>query len=593
MRKSLSVLLLLALLLGLLSGCGAMPSGGDLGIRLQELSRGLTEPERSEPEESREQEIQDGDMIPFPQIPYLRPDLNVLRADVAAVRLSLAAGENYRVLSDLLDQCYADYFDFNTMYTLADIRACQDMTDAYYAGEFAWCDENASTVNQLMEELYYACGSSDMAQTLEERYFWEGFAQEYGDDGEITYDEELVSLLRQESSLLARYHAMVSSPTIRLPDGTEADYNSYLAQADEDEYMDAMLLYYDSYNEPLSQLYIELVKVRRAMAEKLDFDSYEQMQYAYFFERDYGPEEAAAYVADIKRWMVPFYEEVMGRDPYAAVSYDLLSSRRLHSILRTGAENIGGQVLEAFDFMSDYELYDIEVSADKAAMSFQTYLDSYEAPFLFLDPVGDVEDVETYAHEFGHYVDAFVNYNASETIDVSETFSQAMEYLILGYLDGAVKDRELENLYRIKMLDTLELYVQQASFAEFEQIVYSMDPEELTADFLNELSLRLAVDYGYYDGYSRQYYAMSWMDITHFFESPFYVITYPVSNDIAMQIYELEQQEKGAGLDKYLEILPRDYEGFLATVEAGGLESPFAPGRIRKVVEDLRGHLSW
>ena len=73
----------------------------------------------------------------------------------------------------------------------------------------------------------------------------------------------------------------------------------------------------------------------------------------------------------------------------------------------------------------------------------------------------------------------------------------------------------------------------------------------------------------------------------------FYVITYPVSNDIAMQIYELEQQEKGAGLDKDLEILPRDYEGFLATVEAGGLESPFAPGRIRKVVEDLRGHLSW
>ena len=58
-----------------------------------------------------------------------------------------------------------------------------------------------------------------------------------------------------------------------------------------------------------------------------------------------------------------------------------------------------------------------------------------------------------------------------------------------------------------------------------------------------------------------------------------------MSNDIAMQIYELEQQEEGAGLDKYLEILPRDYEGFLATVEAGGLESPFAPGRIRKVGE--------
>ena len=253
-----------------------------------------------------------------------------------------------------------------------------------------------------------------------------------------------------------------------------------------------------------------------------------------------------------------------------------------------GAEQMGEIIAEAYEFMNDYDLWDVEVRANKAETSFQNYLEEYDAPFLFLDAGGSMEDLMNLTHEFGHYVDAYANYNASESVDVSETFSQAMEYLMPCYLEGILGDAQLEELYRIKMQDTLELYVQQASFADFEHIVYNTDPDELSADFLNDLQLRLAREYGYYDGYSDDYYAKSWIDISHFFESPFYVIAYPVSNDIAMQIYELEQQESGAGLEKYLEILPRQYDGLIDTVTAGGLESPFAPGRLEKVAQDLR-----
>ena len=74
-----------------------------------------------------------------------------------------------------------------------------------------------------------------------------------------------------------------------------------------------------------------------------------------------------------------------------------------------------------------------------------------------------------------------------------------------------------------------------------------------------------------------------WMDITHLFEYPFYVISYPVSLDVAMQIYELEVGEEGAGLEKYFEMLPRDYDSFMETVTAGGLESPFAEGGLASI----------
>ena len=85
---------------------------------------------------------------------------------------------------------------------------------------------------------------------------------------------------------------------------------------------------------------------------------------------------------------------------------------------------------------------------------------------------------------------------------------------------------------------------------------------------------------------------MSWCDIPHFFEMPFYVITYPVSNDIAMQIYALEEEQSGKGLEKFMEILDRDYEYFMDAVSTGGFESPFAPGRIESVVEQMRLHLT-
>ena len=170
---------------------------------------------------------------------------------------------------------------------------------------------------------------------------------------------------------------------------------------------------------------------------------------------------------------------------------------------------------------------------------------------------------------------------------LAEVYSQALELLILDRLDGELSEAEIETLRQIKLADVLSMYVQQASFAEFERQVYAADPDQLSAGWLNDLSLRLAKQYGYYDGYSEQYYAMSWIDIVHFFEVPFYVITYPVSNDLAMQLYAMERAQEGAGLDKYLEILPHETAGVVDTALAGGLQSPFAPGRLRDVAAML------
>ena len=530
---------------------------------------------------------EDRGTIPFPEMEYSRPDVDAMQQNLDAVRRVLEKGLGYPRTEKLLDEFFTRYYSFRTMYVLAQICSYLNLGDTYYAEEYAWCMENYPTVDSMLEELFYLCGESALAEELEEKYFWEGFAQEYANSEDALYDAELVDLLQQESALLSEYYALIASPTIHI-NGAEQDYYSYMEHASGSAYEQGMMAYYREYNESFSQLYIELVKVRGAIAWKLGYDDYEQMQFDYYWERDYTPEQADAYIQDVRTYIVPVYKMAESRGYVGRYGNNALSERELYRSLRTGATKMGGIVEEAFQFMSDYVLYDIHRSETKANTSFQTYLDDYEAPFLFLSPEGTVSDRMTIAHEFGHFVDAYYNYNADETIDVSETFSQAMEYLMLFYMQDGLTEHEQEDLYRFKLTDTLETYVQQASFAEFEHQVYQTDPEMLNADFLNELSLSTAKDFGYYDGYSRDYYALSWVDIAHFFEAPFYVVTYPVSNDLALQIFALEQQQPGAGLEKYLEILPRYNVGLIATALDGGLESPFAPGRVAQAAEDMR-----
>lgn len=557
MKKRSIRLLSMLLALLMLTGCSSSILNDQLDSAYRALQRNFISADRN--------------LAPFDEMEYLRPDMSAISADFDAVNDALDGGD-IDAVSDVLDACYLDYYNFDTMYTIADIRSCQDVYDSYYADEVSWCGESFAAVQQKMEDMFYACAASDLAQELEENYFWEGFTDEYSDRSQSYYNDAAVELMQRESALVSEYRALAAESAAIL--GETSSYMQTIRN-------------YEKYNEDFARIYIELVRVRQELAAQFGMD-YEQMQYSFYFERDYTPEQAAQYVADIRSYMVPVYEEVMEASPYDDIYYDYLDEDELLGVLGSVTELMGGDVKAAFNFMTKYELCDVSLNSSKAAMSFQTYLSNYEAPFLFLDPYGDTEDILTLSHEFGHYVDAFVNYNASETIDMSECYSQAMEYLALGYYDEVLGEDEADNLRRMKLLDTLDLYVQQTSFAEFESTVYSMDPDQLSAEVLNDLSLQLARDYGYCDESRAKYYAMSWSDIAHFFEYPFYVITYPVSNDIAMQIYELSQDGGTAGLDKYNELLSREYTGFLDNIEEAGFTSPFESGRVQRVADDMR-----
>ena len=525
----------------------------------------------------------------FEDMPYERPDLKTMRDKAAEIEKALADGMRFRKVTGLLDELFAMYNTADTMITIADIRNCQDLTDEYYAAEYAWCAAAQAEISQIMEQVYLACGSSQYGERLEEEYFWEGFLEDYGPESEGMLTDEYVALSAEESELIAQYRSLVGNPTIEIG-GEEWFLDDWIYNAENDqEVMLGYNAFYNKYNPVLGEIYLRLVQLRKEEAEVLGYDSFAGMQFELGYGRDFTVEESDRFIDCVRELLVPLYEKLEQSGVRESIWYSVVDEQDLEDILETVSYVLGDEAWEAYEFMKKYELFDLRISNDKPDMSFQTYLSDYEAPFLFMNPYGSSEDVLTVTHEYGHYVESFASFNTYRTMDLAECFSQAMQYLALEPMKELFADEEVENFLRMNLIDTLDTYVQQASFAAFERAVFEM--QDPSVEKLNALSLELAKEYGYYDGVNADYYAKSWIDIPHFFEQPFYVISYPVSAGIALEIYELELDKPGAGFDKYLELAETEESGLISAADEAKLQNPLSADRVREIAGFLEREL--
>ena len=532
-----------------------------------------------------------GDMPKFSEIIYIRPDLEALRSSFESLIADLETDKlSVKEAVDRLETCYSLYDDFYTLDTVAELRYYHDVTDLFYADESDWFLEAEPEVDQLFESLCTASANSPKGEELDEK-FWGGWTVDaYRGQETAALDPQYLELSKQENQLLAEYRRVMADPTVTW----QGQERSYL-ELQEDTGLTAEAwdrvrdLYYDKYAPILGDIYLRLVGVRQELAAYMGFDSYEDYAYLALYERDYGPDQAQTLTEQIRRELGPLYKELKLQERWDRLSYTELNEEENLAAIRAVAESIGGVTYSAFRDMERYELCDIGVSPKKGNLSYQCYLYSYDNPYVFVKTEGYSDDILSFGHEFGHFVDAWYNHDGTDSNDLAEVFSQGMEYLLL----SRIPEDYRQELTEFKLLDTVDTFTQQGSFADFEHRVYSQPAAEWTPEELCELSLELARDYGYLVEGQENYYAKSWFDINHFFDHPFYVVSYCVSNDAAFQLYELECARAGAGLEVWDKMLPRDLQGFLETVtRQGGLEDPFAEGRMAKVAALLREKLS-
>ena len=498
-------------------------------------------------------------VVKFQDMEYVRPDMEEFRQLLEELTLLAEEGEDFDEMEDALWDFFACYSSYYTNYALADIHYCTDMTDSYWTDEYNYCLETSSEVDAGVDQLYYTLADCAFREELEgEEYFGEGYFDAY--DGEDIWTDAYKALAQQETELIERYYEISAQANGEDP-SSEAYHQTYGAQ--------------------LAQVYVELIQVRQQMAREAGYEDLQTYAYEYIYGRDFTPEEAEAYLEEIRRELVPLYE---GLDTSGIWEEGLraCSTQETFDYVERTAQAMGGDIREAFETMDRLGLYHIEYGENKLDTSFEVFLPDYLQPFVFVDPNGSNMDMLTFAHEFGHFCNDYVSVGTAAGIDVAEVFSQGMEYLSLSYGDAP------QEMVAMKMADSLCVYVEQAAYAAFELAVYDLEGEDLTVENVEETFYQVGMAYGFdswgFDG--RMY-----VGIPHFFTDPGYVISYVVSNDAAMQLYQLEQEETGAGLERFQESLDTQQSTLLAYLEEAGLESPFAPGRIGKVRQTFEASL--
>lgn len=530
-KRLLCLLLILALLL---TGCANVNFGGYFSALGQMM--GLNTPA----------------VTKFSDMTYTHPDMDALQETLDAACDTAVNGKNLQaVLQGILD--YYDAYDrFYTNYYLADIYYCADLRDSYWADEYAYCGSNVSTADAGLETLYRALAQSPYRSELEgDDYFGADYFTAY--DGEAFYDETLLDLFQQESDLISDYYVQ----------------NDKAAQADTEE------AYYTTYVPAMEETLLSLIALRQKIAAYCGYDSYAQFAYDQSYYRDFTPEEAQDYLAAIQSELAPIYAQVRDLDTGLDAPGNEAGTV---AYVASAAKAMGGTIQDAYTLLDTGHLYDLTPSAYKYNSSFEIYLDSYAEPFIFVCPTETVYDKLTFIHEFGHFANDYASSGASNSVDVSEIFSQAMTYLSLCYADGG------EALSQGAMVDSLGVYVEQAAYASFEQAAYDLTDSDLSVENLRRLFADTCEAF-HMEDMNEQYYAL----ITHFFTNPMYILSYVLSNDAAMQIYQLELKNSGDGLKIYEENLTNSEPSFLAFLNSAGLEAPF--GRIASVAQTFHSLL--
>ena len=596
MKKRLVLLLSLLLALSvLLQGC-LMPFPSD---RFDYLTEETTEPtkptDRGEPAEAdsylpydefprpEEAELEP---VAFEDMEYTRPDAAALCKALGELEKLVKDGGSFDEVGAAFEAAYSDYSLFNTMDSLSYIRHTIDLNDEYYETENNWCEEQSPLIEQALEKCYIAMGQSDLRDRLEEEYFTEDFFDFY-DENQIYSNDRVVKLMQKDNDLQAQYMALQSDQTIEW-NGEEVLYEDIIGDEslDYDSYLKAYQLYYNKYNPQVGEIFAEMIRTRNEIARELGYDTFADFAYSYYYDRDYTPEEAEDYLSDIAAELAPMYFYAV----YGAQSTTPCSTDEVLDLFEKTVYRFGGEFATSYEFMQAYDLMDITDSSSKMPGSYVTYLSSYQMPFLYVSPTGKLDDLLTCCHEFGHFVDGFVNCNGTSSIDCNEIFSQGLEFLSLSRAE--LDDDERETLTISKVADSLMTFVSQAAYAEFELRAYALPDDQLNTEGLNALFLECMEEFGQSYTGMEDIIAPGWIDIQHFLIAPYYVISYCVSNDAALQIFQLEE-ENGTGLETYRALMSTSSGNtILALLEENGMESPFEPGRVEELADFFEDYLS-
>ncbi len=574
-KKTLSLILVGTLVVGSFAGCGKKDEKTASG-----------DPVEATQEPEVEHIVREG--IAFEDLEYVHYDPTEMEALIDETAGLMGDAANAETVLANFDKIVDMDYELAYSYELAELFNSLDATDEYYMDEYTYASdllfEEGDKINLLGKHiLESACGEAARGKWTEKdiKYY-----EEY-----VEMTDEQKELHSKESKLETEYNNKSLTEFTATINGKEYTLSDLYSDSNlsNEEYYDGLAQIQNAEVELLGPIYIDLVKVRQQYAKTLGYDNYANYAYEKVYERCYTPEDSAKLAQQVKATILEAYLEIYyNKYDYAAYSQasSMISEMEIAdqmALVKEYLPKIDERLVDGFDFMEKYNLYDLDYNEKKTDGGFTIFLDTINQPFLFNQRGYSFYDFMTLTHEYGHYNNYYVHADEARdmsNLDLAEVHSQGLEILFGEFYEEMFGESAGQAAEAYGLLTFVNTVMDGCMYDEWQQYVYGL--EDPTIEDISLKFNEIARSYGY--NYEADQPSYDWVEIPHNFTSPIYYISYAVSVLPALEIWAISQTDFDKACDLYMKMVEfGEAEDFVKTVEAAGLTNPFSDGYIENI----------
>lgn len=222
-------------------------------------------------------------------------------------------------------------------------------------------------------------------------------------------------------------------------------------------------------------------------------------------------------------------------------------------------------------------------------------------PYILMNYYGNLNDVNTLAHEAGHSMHSYLSHEnqpyqySSYSIFVAEVASTFNEQLLADHLSKKMCHDDERAMLISDFLDRIHAtFFRQTLFAEFELKIHELIEKDqpLTPGLLKQIYHQLYVDYYGPDMLLDNKIDIEWARIPHFYYN-FYVYQYATGISAAVYLFDLVKKDKKNALPylKFLESGCSDYPLNILKKAGVDLTKPDAIEALLKHFDQLQDQL--
>ena len=481
-------------------------------------------------------------MQKFSELPYTRPVIAAAVEEYKRYSEAFKAAKTFEEAKKVFLDAEKLDTHLSTIASLCSIRNTMNTTDEFYEAEMAYLNENLP--NLIPAE-------KAMKEDIVNGPFRADFEKEYGahfiavlENDLKTQDERIIPELVKESELSVEYSKAAAYRNMGRLDYTPE--------------------HVEKFREQIRTVITPAVdRMRKAQAKRLGLDS------------------------------VKYYDESLtfaggNADPIGGKDYMVGQATEMYGALSP-------ETKEFFDFMTKYELFDLETRPGKHLGGYCTSLPEYKAPFIFSNFNGTSADVDVLTHEAGHAFQAYLGERLipigvlqGSTSEVCEIHSMSMEFFTYPWMDKFFGDRADEYRYA-HLCDALAVIPYMACVDEFQHEVYK-NPK-MTAK--ERRGVWRSIEKKYmpwrdYDGNAFLENGGFWMQKQHIFLYPFYYIDYALAQICTFFFYDEMKKDRESAWARYLKLCKAGGTlGYFDLLHYVGIPVPFEDGAVEKAVRGV------